>query len=228
MSAANSNDATDSATDSATATPMSTNCPLRATALRRAIGKDKHPSLPPSAADPPSGLRSAECGAWHAPHPLQGMPDMASTSPSSAPLSALTGIHHVRLTVTDISRSKRFYTQLLGIEPAIDFTAEALDSGVRTDPHRFFGGCTYSFQGQLLGLRPVDKPNDRFDSSRVGLDHLSLAMPEIEDLHEAARRMSQLGIGHGDIVELPALGIAILSFQDPDDINLELVTTHNP
>ena len=141
------------------------------------------------------------------------------------PLAVITGIHHVRLTVTDITRSKRFYTQLFGMEPAIDFTDEPLDSGVRTDPHRFFGGCTYSFNQQLLGLRPVAPPSDRFDSARVGLDHLSLAVPTIDHLHEAARRMDPAGIRHGDVTELPALGIAILSFQDPDDINLELVTT---
>jgi glyoxylase I family protein len=117
-----------------------------------------------------------------------------------------------------------FYSRLLGIEPAIDFTGETLDSELRSDPHRFFGGCTYSFGGQLLGLRPVAGPSDRFDSTRVGLDHLSLAIPTIEDLGDAARRMEKIGISHGDVTKLPALGIAILSFQDPDDINLELVT----
>lgn len=85
---------------------------------------------------------------------------MADTPSEQAPLEALVGIHHVRLTVTDIERSKQFYSRLLGIEPAIDFTGEPLDSGVRTDPHRFFGGCTYSFGDQLLGLRPVAEPND--------------------------------------------------------------------
>ena len=140
------------------------------------------------------------------------------------PPTALTGLHHVRLTVTDIERSKAFYSRLLGTDPAIDFTSEPLESGVRTDPHRFFGGCTYAFGGQLLGLRPVANSDDRFDSTRVGLDHLSLGVRSIADLHHAADRLDALGVEHGGVIELAELEIAILSFQDPDDINLELVT----
>ncbi|MEO6571649.1 MAG: VOC family protein [Ilumatobacteraceae bacterium] len=141
------------------------------------------------------------------------------------PPTALTGLHHVRLTVTDIERSKAFYSQLLGIDPAIDFTAETLVSGVRDDPHRFFGGCTFAFNDNLLGLRPVGEPGDRFDSTRVGLDHLSLGVSSMDDLRHAAECLDALGIENGGVVELPALGIAVVSFQDPDDINLELVTT---
>ncbi len=141
------------------------------------------------------------------------------------PLSALTGLHHVRLTVTDIDRSKAFYSSLLGIEPAIDFTSEPIESGVRSDPHRFFGGCTFAFNGHMLGLRPVARPDDRFDSTRVGLDHLSLGVGSMRDLRHAAERLDALGVENGGVVELPELNIAILTFQDPDDINLELVTT---
>ncbi|CAN5903242.1 VOC family protein [soil metagenome] len=149
---------------------------------------------------------------------------MTDGNAAPVPAAALTGLHHVRLTVTDITRSKTFYTRLLGTEPAIDFTDEPLDSGVRTDPDRFFGGCTYAFIDQLLGLRPVAEHDDRFDSTRVGLDHLSLGVETLDDLHRAAERLTALDVDHGDVRELPALGIAILSFQDPDDINLELVT----
>lgn len=150
---------------------------------------------------------------------------MANHQGTPLPRDALTGLHHVRLTVTDIVRSKAFYSQLFGIDPAIDFTDESLDSGVRTDPLRFFGGCTYAFNDQLLGLRPVADPTDRFDSSRVGLDHLSLGVASSDDLHRAATRLDALGVEHGDVTERPNLGIAILSFQDPDDINLELIAT---
>ncbi|MEO6126161.1 MAG: VOC family protein [Ilumatobacteraceae bacterium] len=143
----------------------------------------------------------------------------------AVPPSALTGLHHVRLTVTDIDRSKAFYSHLLGIEPAIDYTAEPIESGVRSDPHRFFGGCTFAFNDNLLGLRPVAEPGDRFDSTRVGLDHLSLGVNSMDDLRHAAECLDALGVENGGVVELPALGIAVLSFQDPDDINLELVTT---
>ena len=75
---------------------------------------------------------------------------------------------------------------------------------------------------QLLGLRPVAEPGDRFRSTRVGLDHLSLALGSPQDLHAAAARLDAAGVTHGQVTELAGFGIAILSVQDPDDINLEL------
>lgn len=145
-------------------------------------------------------------------------------SDTRAPVIAgLTGLHHVRLTVVDIARSKAFYVRLLGMEPAIDFTDQHHDPAARRDPDRFFGGCTFAFGGHLLGLRPVADAQDSFDSTRVGLDHLSLEVSDVVDLHAAAAALAQWGVTHGGVRELPELGIAILSFQDPDDINLELV-----
>ena len=63
---------------------------------------------------------------------------------------------------------------------------------------------------------------DRFESTRVGLDHLSLAVGSAEDLQAAAARLDAAGVEHGEVTELAGFGIAILSVQDPDDINLEL------
>lgn len=133
-----------------------------------------------------------------------------------------TGFHHVRLTVTDIARSKEFYTRLLGAEPAVDTSASVDEPGVRKDPAQFYGGCVFSFGGQLLGLRPVANEGDTFQSTRVGLDHLSLAVGSRDDLVAAAARLDEAGTPHGDIIDLAPMGLAILSIQDPDDINLEL------
>jgi glyoxylase I family protein len=132
------------------------------------------------------------------------------------------GFAHVRLTVTDIHRSKDFYRLLLGREPGRDFSDRVDDPGVRDDPDRTYGGCSFTFEGQTLGLRPVGTPGDRFDANRVGLDHLSLLVGSVRELHEAAERLAAAGIPHGRVTELPAFGVVILSVQDPDDINLEL------
>jgi glyoxylase I family protein len=131
------------------------------------------------------------------------------------------GISHVRLTVTDIARSKAFYTLALGAEPAQDFSDQAGDGDVRTDPGRLFGGCMYALGSQVLGLRPAAPAGDSFSSTRVGLDHFSLQLGSVADLHEAARRLTEAGIEHGDVNKLSDFGLAIVSFQDPDDINLE-------
>ena len=138
------------------------------------------------------------------------------------PLASPRAIHHVRLTVTDIARSKAFYVRLLGSLPAADFSDQAGDPTVREDPARLYGGCVFSVGDQLLGLRPVAEAGDRFRSTRVGLDHLSLAVRSPEELQTAAARLDDAGVEHGEVTELTGFGIAILSVQDPDDINLEL------
>lgn len=136
-----------------------------------------------------------------------------------------TRIHHVRLTVTDINRSKAFYSGVFGVDPQADFSAQSDDPQVRADPNRMYGGCMFGVGEQILGLRPVAPSGDRFDSERVGLDHISLAVDSVDDLRAAERRLDELGITHGDVIELADFGLAILSLQDPDDINLELVAT---
>jgi catechol 2,3-dioxygenase-like lactoylglutathione lyase family enzyme len=138
------------------------------------------------------------------------------------PLARPQSIHHVRLTVTDIGRSKAFYTSLLGVDPAIDFSDQAGQPGVSEDQQRFYGGCVFPLGDQLLGLRPVADGTDRFESTRVGLDHVSLAVGARDELVAAASRLDAAGIEHGEVTDLTDAGMAILSLQDPDDINLEL------
>lgn len=138
------------------------------------------------------------------------------------PIASPRGFSHVRLTVTDIHRSKAFYSLLLGMPPGRDFSDQAGDPTVRTDPWRTYGGCSFTFHGQTLGLRPVAPAGDRFDADRVGLDHLSLRVDDVEELHAAATRLAAAGIEHGEVTDLPPFGLVILSLQDPDGINLEL------
>lgn len=131
------------------------------------------------------------------------------------------GIHHVRLTVTDIARSKAFYATLLGRDPVIDESASVDEPGVRQDQARFYGGVVFSFGHQVLGLRPVAEAGDTFSSTRVGLDHIGLLMGSRAELDQAAERLDADGVTHGRVTDIGSM--LILSVQDPDDINLELV-----
>lgn len=142
---------------------------------------------------------------------------------SSTPVAPLHGIHHVRLTVTDIERSKAFYTMLLGADAQLDFSDQAADPEAVQDPERLYGGCVFALGDQLVGLRPVATTGDTFDSTRVGLDHLSLGVSSRSDLEAAASRLDAAGVENGGVRSLTGMGMSILSFQDPDDINLELV-----
>ena len=131
------------------------------------------------------------------------------------------GYAHVRLTVTDIERSAAFYDSVFGWPRQIDLSDMVGEPGVRQDPQQFYGGVVYATpQGTLFGLRPVG--SDAFDSERTGLDHVSFTVDSRTDLESALAGMDEAGIPHGEITDLTEAGLAILSFQDPDDINIEL------
>ena len=131
------------------------------------------------------------------------------------------GFAHVRITVTDISRSKDFYDRVFGWPAAIDASESVNEPGVRNSAEKFYGGTVYQTpQGTLFGLRPVGSTT--FDPDRTGLDHVSFAVATRDDLERAAAALSDAGIEHGEVTDLADAGIAILSFQDPDDINVEL------
>jgi len=130
-------------------------------------------------------------------------------------------IHHLRLTVTDVQRSREFYTGLLGFQVAVespppdDPAAEAV-FGV------LFGGIVMIRGNLVIGLRPMAPAGDRFDPDRVGLDHLSFGVPSREDLEQAVRLFDEHGVTHGAITRLGSFGIDVLPFEDPDGIQLEL------
>lgn len=134
-----------------------------------------------------------------------------------------TGIHHVRLTVTDIAKSKAFYTQLFGDEYAFDFSDKVDEPGVREDPAQLYGGVGWTVGDQLLGLRPVAASGDSFDSTRVGLDHISFQIASEDELKATQQRLQDAGITNGGVQMLDATNMLIVSIQDPDDINIELV-----
>jgi len=131
------------------------------------------------------------------------------------------GIHHLRLTVTDVQRSREFYTSLLGFQIA----AESPPSDDPSADEVFkilFGGVVMIRGNLLMGLRPMAPAADRFDPDRVGLDHLSFDVPSREDLEQAIRLFDGRGVTHGVITRLEGFGIDVLPFEDPDGIQLEL------
>lgn len=123
-------------------------------------------------------------------------------------------VHHLRLTVTDVDRAREFYTSLLGFE-----VIAPLPSGV------LLGNGTV-----LLGLGPAPEhpnPNDQFDENRVGLDHLSFTVSSRDELDAAERLLSARGIANGGVKDLGQdLGLYILAFRDPDNIQLELTALY--
>jgi glyoxylase I family protein len=130
-------------------------------------------------------------------------------------------IHHLRLTVTDVARSREFYTSLLGFDVAVE-SPPAGDPSAEAIYKVLFGGVVLVRGSLLMGLRPVAPEGDRFDEDRVGLDHLSFSVASRDDLERAARLFDERGVPHGEITTLAGFGIHILPFRDPDNIQVEL------
>jgi catechol 2,3-dioxygenase-like lactoylglutathione lyase family enzyme len=131
------------------------------------------------------------------------------------------GIHHLRLTVTDVDRSREFYTGVLGFEVAVE--SPPADDPSAAEVYKVLWGGVVMVRGNLLmGLRPVAPAGDRFSEDRVGLDHLSFTVASRADLDAAVRLLDERGVPHGEITTLAGFGIHVLPFRDPDNIQVEL------
>jgi glyoxylase I family protein len=126
-------------------------------------------------------------------------------------------VAHVRLTVTDIERSRQFYESVFGWPVLIELPQDA-DVATRARLGFLFGGVIYDAGATLIGLRPVGR--DTFDENRTGLDHLAFRLTSLEELNEAAQHLDDLDIEHEPVKDIgPSY---ILEFRDPDNIALEL------
>jgi len=126
-------------------------------------------------------------------------------------------VHHLTLTVTDLARAVEFYTAMLGFQKAMDLS-----------PTRVLMANGKA----ILALTEAPDPSqailhDRFNENRVGLDHLSLNVSNHNKLEEAVRHFDEQGVSHGEIKDLgPDMGIYVLAFRDPDNIQLELTAPY--
>jgi glyoxylase I family protein len=128
-----------------------------------------------------------------------------------------TSIAHVRLTVTDIERSRRFYESVFGWPVLLELPENA-DEATRNLYGFLFGGVIYDLGGTLLGLRPV--ATDRFNEDRCGLDHIAFRLGSRAELDAAAAHLEEVGVAHEPVKDIgPSY---ILEFRDPDNIALEL------
>ena len=132
----------------------------------------------------------------------------------SSPIS--TGaVHHLALTVSDVARSRAFYTDLLGFQMIMEFGPRALLSN----------------GSMVLALTPPADPaqaiqDDRFNENRLGLDHISFSVGSHADLENAVQLFDAQGVSHGEIKDLGPIGIYVLALRDPDNIQIELTAPH--
>lgn len=119
-------------------------------------------------------------------------------------------VHHLTLTVTDAQASAEWYQRLLGPATVIH----------RQGP----GWSRVRMQwpsGLVIGVTQHDSssPDDAFDHTRVGLDHVGLACAGEAEVRAWAERIDGLGIDHGPVEDVP-YGWAVTA-RDPDGIAVE-------
>jgi glyoxylase I family protein len=130
-------------------------------------------------------------------------------------MPSIIGFHHVSFTVTDRETSVTWYQDVLGFERHSEVEAETFSRTRLRQPD----------SGIVLTLTEHNQGSgDRFAETRTGLDHLSLQVPDIEDLRGWERRFEDHGVDHSEIKET-GTGAAMITFRDPDNIQIELFAT---
>ena len=104
---------------------------------------------------------------------------------------ATQGVHHFRLTVSDVDRAVAFYSDVLGFKKLMDLNPGAFLSNGKVG----------------LGIGPHHDPGrairgDRFDENRIGLDHLSFGVASRADLEHAVRVLDKRGLPHSEVRDL--------------------------
>lgn len=124
---------------------------------------------------------------------------------------AINGVNHVAVTVRDVEASGPWYRALFDADPLLD---EHTDAGFRH--------LVWAFtDGTLFGIHQHDRPAGETDFSEFepGLDHVGFGCADRAELEQWERRLDELGVTHGGIVDAD-YGSG-LSFRDPDGVALE-------
>ena len=120
----------------------------------------------------------------------------------------LTGFHHIALNVTDLSRARAFYEGILGLRVYQDSPGENLRLQIG--------------ENDSLVLSPplTGTPSgDRFSERRIGLDHLAIGVSGREEVERLTEVLRANGVT-ADLHNSP-LGLAMVTFRDPDNIQWE-------
>jgi lactoylglutathione lyase len=119
---------------------------------------------------------------------------------------------HIGLNVSDLSRSKDFYSQVFGFDVI----------GESNEKQRAFA---FLGQDQKVVLTLWQQSNGAFVTNRPGLHHLSFQVDSISQVREVERRLRDIGvvIHHDGIVpHKEGADSGGVYFEDPDGIRLEV------
>jgi catechol 2,3-dioxygenase-like lactoylglutathione lyase family enzyme len=120
------------------------------------------------------------------------------------------GLHHVKVPVSDMVRSREFYERVLELVPLSEF-ADDHDGVVRGVVYRAKGDLMISLREQPVAAAGL-----------VGYDPFAMMLRGRADIEHWADRLDALGVEHDPIVEA-SIGL-MLRFQDPDGIEVRFYT----
>jgi catechol 2,3-dioxygenase-like lactoylglutathione lyase family enzyme len=134
-------------------------------------------------------------------------------------------VNHIGLCVTDLDRSRRFYTELLDFEETgvLDAPDEATSRLLRIEPPVNLRAVYLTRDGFVLELlhydRPENPPARERPFNEPGLTHLSVS---VDDIDEVCGRVESLG---GRTMPETHVGLAV-TIRDPDGQVIELLPSN--
>ena len=123
----------------------------------------------------------------------------------------LDGIHHVKLPVADLERSRAWYESRLGYRSAIEFVEQGVLMGI---------SMRHPNGGPELAIR-LDP--DRA-AAAAGFDYFSIGVPTKEAMDELAGHLTDLGEPHAG-VHFATIGWILPALRDPDGHEVRFYTT---
>jgi catechol 2,3-dioxygenase-like lactoylglutathione lyase family enzyme len=121
----------------------------------------------------------------------------------------ISGIHHVKLPVTDVGRSRDWYVKVLGFESTIEFVENGELMGVAM--HRNDCPSQIALRQDFVRARALS-----------GFDAVALQVPAAAEVHNWATALDRLGEAHGGVVTGHGGGTVLVGLHDPDGIEIRL------
>lgn len=118
------------------------------------------------------------------------------------------GIHHINLRCSDMTVTKDFYKNIIGLPVALD-TPEIV---------AFLAGTV------IIVFKKADPQNsggDVFSPYNVGMDHLAMACDDEDELNRFAKGLTDAGVENTGVKLDETLQKMYVAFKDPDRIQIE-------
>jgi catechol 2,3-dioxygenase-like lactoylglutathione lyase family enzyme len=125
----------------------------------------------------------------------------------------LDGVHHVKLPVRDLARSREWYESRLGYEAAVEFVEKGTLMGIAMRHPN--GGPAFA-----LRLDPARA------EAAAGFDYFAIGVPSQQAIEELAACLTALGESHAG-VHLATNGWILPELHDPDGHEVRFYTTEH-